>query len=335
MRNFDIVKDSSIWHNNNNFSAVERKDPYLRIGIVKKVYIDKLTTDLRYLVEMRDRNDAIELNCRLLRKFGGVFNYEEVIFHGYKFDDKPDPVQAFDAKAGDVVLVGLLNGEAREGIILGSLSHPARKSKMDIAKGQQYMSEFNGIETSINELGEYKLTFKAIPKNIKKLDEKPSQKLPAPEYDDKIGTSFFKFDKTGSYEVSDNSKEEGFQNLKIDKAKGTFEINSGKIKLLLTKKGEKISIKCKDTTLTSDDKITAKTKEFSLDASKSAKIKSAKVAIGKDGVELLAQIFQLVEKLGMVKPISPVGPCTPLMATPEWPDVKQIQSKIKEITGTL
>lgn len=331
---FSIVKDSTIWRNSSNFEAVNFKDPNIRLGIVKRAYRDELTSDLRYLVEVRDRNDGIELNCRLMRKFGGVYNYEDTVFHGYKFDDKPDPVSSFEAKAGDVVLVAHLNGEAREGIIIGCVMHPARTSDIDITKGPQYKAEFNGIETKINEFGEYTVTFKAVPTNAPKLNDKPSAKIPPPQYDTKVGTSFFKFDKTGSYEVSDNDQN-GIQNIRIDKPKGLIEINSGKIKLTLTKKDEKVDLKCKLLNIVADDKITGKTKEYTLEASTFIKMKSPKVAIGKQGIELLDQLFQLVEALGKVTPISPVGPCTALKATPQWPGVVGIQSKIKEITGSL
>lgn len=331
---FETVKDSSIWHSSSNFTAVESKDPYIRIGIVKKVYRDKTTTDLRYLVEIRDKNDQIELNCRAMRKFGGAYNYEDVVYRGYKIDDKPDPVQAMDAKAGDMVVVAHLNGEAREGIIIGGLAHTARTSTVDITKGPQYKSEFNGIETVINESGEYTVTFKAIPTNAKKLEDKPSKKIAAPTYDTKIGTSFFKFDKTGSYEVGDNSTT-GKQSIKIDKANGIVHVNSGKITLTMTKKEEKVELKCKILNIVSDDKITGKTKEYSMDASTSVKIKSPKVAIGKDGVELLDQLSQLVDALGKVIPISPVGPCSAIAASPQWNGVVSVQSKIKSITGGL
>lgn len=331
---FNIVKDSSIWQNSGAFSAVHSKDPYLRIGIVKKVFREQRTTDIKYLVEIQDKSDSIEVNARMLRKFGGVYNYEDFIDHGYKYDDKPDTTRAFDAKAGDAVLVAFLNGESREAVILGGLIHPARKSKLDVDKGPQYLSEFNGVETSINNDGEYKLTFKAVPKNAKKLDEKPSGKIAAPEYDTKVGGSFFHFDKTGSIELNDKD-EDGIQNLRIDKKAGTITVNSGKIKLTMTKKSETVELKCKVLNITSDDKITGKTKEYSMDASTSVKIKSPKVAIGKPGVELLDQLFQLVEMLGKVTPISPIGPCTPLMSTPQWSGVTSVQSKIKEITGGL
>lgn len=334
MDKFGIVKDSSIWQNSSNFSAVNNKDPYLRIGIVKKVYREARTTDIKYLVEIQDKNDSIEVNARLLRRFGGVYNYEDVVDHGYKFDDKPDATRDFGAKAGDAVLVAFMNGQAREAVILGGLIHPARKSTIDITKGPQYVSEFNGVETTINETGEYKLTFKAVPTNAKDLNNLPQKVIPAAKYDDKIGGSYFWLDKTGSIEINDMDKN-GIQNMRIDKPKGTITVNSGKIKLTLTKKDEKVELKCKLLSIVADDKITGKTKEFELGATTSVKINSPKVAIGKEGIELLDQLFQLIDMLGKVTPISPVGPCTALVATAQWPDVASVQAKIKEITGSL
>ncbi len=334
MDKFGIVKDSSIWQNSQQFAAVNGKDPYLRIGIVKKVYREARTTDIKYLVEVQDKNDSIEVNARLLRRFGGVYNYEDVVDHGYKFDDKPDPTRDFEAKAGDAVLVAFLNGQAREAVILGGLIHPARKSTLDITKGPQYQSEFNGVETRINENGEYILTFKAVPTNAKALDNKPGKAIPAPTYDTKIGGSFFSFDKTGSIEINDKDQN-GIQNMRIDKPAGTITINSGKIKLTMTKKEEKVELKCKVLTITSDDKISSTTKEYKLDASTFIKMNSPKVAIGKPGIELLDQLFQLVEALAKVIPISPVGPCSAIGSSPQWPGVVAVQSKIKEITGSL
>jgi hypothetical protein len=142
------------------------------------------------------------------------------------------------------------------------------------------------------------------------------------------------FDKTGSFEINDKAQQD-LQNFRIDKPKGTVEINSGKIKLTMTKKGEKVDLKCKVLNIVSDDKINEKTKEFKLDASTSVKVNSPKVAIGKSGVELLDQLSKLVDAMGKVTPISPVGPCTPLMSTPQWPGVTAVQAKIKEITGAL
>src|ERR1035437_8425661 len=142
---FDIVKDSSIWRSWNDQDAISRKDPYLRVGIVKRVYTDVKSSTLRYLVEVRDRSDAIEINAQQMRKFGGIYNYEGMVLQGYRVGDLPDATNDFAAKAGDTVLVACLNGEQREGIIIGGLSHPGRKSKVSVHDGPIYISEFNGI----------------------------------------------------------------------------------------------------------------------------------------------------------------------------------------------
>ena len=96
---FEIVKDSSIWRQGTDQAAISRRDPYLRVGIVKRVYRDTTTTDIRYLVEIRDMNNISEVNAGMMRSFGGVFNYEDVIMQGYKISDQPDPTNDFTAKA--------------------------------------------------------------------------------------------------------------------------------------------------------------------------------------------------------------------------------------------
>ncbi len=332
---FSIVKDSSIWKSSSDHSALMHRDAFIRIGIVRSTFVDADDKDLRFLVEIQDKNNKVYANARVLRRFGGVYNYEDIMGRGYQHDDKPDPVSDFSAKAGDMVAVAFLNGSTREAIIIGGLLHPARGVSLDYKKGPQYISEFNGVETSINDSGEYKLVFKAQPVNLKDLSNKPTSKIKPPKYDDKVGGSYFWLDKTGSIEINDSEKQKGPQSVRIDKPKGMISIQSGKIKLEMSKEKELVTLKCKVLEVTSDNKITNKTKEYKTEATTSVKINSPKVAIGKEGIELLDQLFQLVEMLGKVTPISPVGPCTPLMSTPQWSQVKQVQSKIKEITGSL
>jgi len=331
---FDIIKDSSVWRQETDQKAISRRDPYLRLGIVKRVYRDTVTTDIRYLVEIRDMNNISEVNASLLRRFGGVYNYEDVILQGYKISDRPDPTSDFKAKAGDTVLLAFLNGQSREGIILGGVSHPARASALSIKDGPQYLSEFNGVENSINKDGEFTTTFKGLPTNIAQLNNTPSAKIPAPKYDLKVGTTFTKFDKTGSWETSDNATVDP-QRVRIDKPNGKILINSGQVSLIFTKGSQDVSMKTKTLVVTADTSVTETTKDWSITASSTAKIKSPKVAFGTDGVELLDQLAQLVDALGKVTPISPIGPCTALSATPEWPAVDAIKAKIKEITGSL
>jgi len=331
---FEVVKDSSIWQSKSNFSTSKSKDNSLRIGVVKKVYLDPSADEIRYLVDVRDKSDSIEMNCRMLRRFGGVFNYEDTIYHGYKFTDRPDQVQSFDTKAGDAVLVGFLNGEGREAIILGGVMHSARSSTLDITQGPQYASEFNGVKTEINQNGEYILTFRGIPTNSAILNSTPNLTLPAPTYNTTVGTSFFKLDQTGSMELNDNSTS-GVQNLRIDKSGGFIIVNAGAISLKMTKSSQEVDLLCKVLNITSSTSITQTTQTFRTEASTSATVKSPKIALGTDSIELLDQLFQLIDALGTIITISPVGPCDPLSTTGQWSAVTAIQSKIKQITGSI
>jgi hypothetical protein len=329
-----IVKDSSIWRDDDSFSFHHHAESQIRIGVVIKALNEEDTNELRYLVEVYRLNSKIILNCKMLRRFGGAYNYEDFISRGYNIDQNKLEDSPFEAKAGDIVVVAFLNGLSRDGVILGGLSHPARKTQISAKDGPQYKSEFNGIEKSINKDGEYKVTFKGQPTNLSKLNNKPSSDLPLPVYDEEKGTSYYKFSKDGSFEVSDNAKKD-LQSIKIDKTNGTVEILSGNISLKLTKSTELVTLKNKQTLINTEESIIANTKKTQINSSEKASIKSPKIAIGKEGVELLDQLAKLIDALGKVQPISPVGPCTPLLATGQWAQVEQIKAKIKEITGTF
>lgn len=345
MSDLGIIKDSSIWTNPSSYNAVDKRDNQLRIGIIKEVFFNKETGDFRYLVETRDKNDAIEVNCRMLRKFGGVYNYEDIIHRGYNIDDNPDPVSAFEAKAGDIVLVGMFNGQGREGVIIGGLMHAARKSTLDVKKGPQYKSEFNGIETSINELGEYTLTFKGQPTNLSKLKDKPSVELPAAQYNTDIGSSYFKMDSKGSLKLDDNSKQDP-QSFKIDKELGVVDLISGKISLRFKKEDESVSLKSKILSINSEDSITIETKIKHTSAIESATIDSPKIALGTGNIELLDMISQLCEEVKKLatensSEIHPtgVGPSGPPTNAGQYSAIAskagEIKSKIDTIKGTL
>jgi hypothetical protein len=326
------VRDSSIWVNPGLARKNEGRDPYLRIGIVKKVFVDTTQGDLRYLTEIQDKSDKIQTNCRAMRRFGGVYNYEDIVNRGYNTNDTPDPVQNYECKAGDIVLVAFFNGEGREGVILGGLTHAARKVSLDIADGPQYKSEFNGVETLINKDGEYIVTFRGQPTNLAQLSNTPRNKIPAPTYDTAVGTSFYKFDKTGSFTVSDNSQG-GVQSIFIDKPSGVIQVLSGSVSLKISKSPQSVEWACKTMDTKAQDKISATTKEFTVDSSTRAYIKTPKVAIGTDAIELLDQLAKLIDALGTVMPISPIGQCTSLKASPGWPGVETVKGKIKQITG--
>jgi phage gp45-like len=329
-----IVKDSSIWTDPSNTATLNKLDGLIRIGIVKSAFNDADTGELRYLVEIQSNAKKINMNCRLMRRFGGVYNYEDYIYQGYKTTDAPDPVTSFEAKAGDAVLVGQLNGQGREGVILGGLTHAARQTSIQASDGPQYDSEFNGIHTNINNAGEWTLTFKALPTNISVLSSTPSSRIPAPQYNTTVGSSYMKFDKTGGFIVSDNATSDP-QFLHIDKAAGTVTVNSGQISLVMTKSSQAVILTSKALTINSSDSIDENTTNYHLIASATAKFDSPKIAIGHADIELLDQITQLIDAIGKILPISPVGPCTALNTVEDWPDVEKIKAKINQIKGGL
>lgn len=327
------VKDSSIYFDPSMFRGNMGKDPYLRTGIVKSVDLSS-DSDLRYLVEVLDKNDKIPINCRMMTRFGGVYNYEDVVYRGYKTNDKPDPIQNLDAKAGDIVIVAFFNGEGREGIILGGITHAARDVTLDATLGPQYMSEFNGMNTNINANGEWILTFRGQPTNLSGLLNLPRDEIPAPIYDTNIGSSFMKFDMNGGWTVSDNATSDP-QSFVIDKAAGTVTTTSGQISLKMTKADQSVILTSKTLTINSSESISENTKDYHLIASATAKFDSPKVAIGHQDVELLDQLTQLIDALGKILPLSPVGPCTMLNTVADWPVIESIKAKINQIKGSL
>lgn len=329
-----IVKDSSIWVDPGNVSVANRLDGLIRIGIVKGAFNDADTGELRYLVEIQSNSKKINMNCRMMRRWGGVYNYEDFIDRGYKTNDAPDPVSGFNAKAGDAVLVGQLNGQGREGVILGGLTHAARTTVIQASDGPQYDSEFNGIHTNINVDGEWTLTFKGQPTNLSGLDNIPSGAIPPPQYDTTVGSTFMKLDMTGSWTINDNATSDP-QSIVIDKPNGTITTTAGQISLVMTKSSQAVVLTCKDLTVNSSNSITENTTAYQLKASATAKFDSPKIAIGHDAIELLDQLTQLIDALGNVIPISPVGPCTALNSVNDWPVVEQIKGKINQIKGSL
>lgn len=71
------------------------------------------------------------------------------------------------------------------------------------------------------------------------------------------------------------------------------------------------------------------------DSGKKLSLKSPKLAIGDGSTELLKELADLIDKLGQVKVLTPVGPAAPMTASPEWSGVMSVQSKIKSITGSF
>lgn len=334
MNPFEKIKDSSIWHNTDDMVAVTKKDPYVRVGIVIKGMLDEDTSEPKYLVEVRDRNDKITMWCRVASRFGGAYNYEDYTLRGYTSSPLSALADFFAAKAGDFVIVVALAGETREGVILGGLKHPSRESKLDPEEGPAYAKEFNGIEEKITPDGEYTLTFLGQPINRALLSAPSSVPIIPPIYNPAITGSYIKFDSTGGFEINDSAIGLS-QSIKLDKLGGTLTIKSGTNELSMDKFGLTTNIKTGQLSIEGALSIEAKTIQFSVDALATVKIKGLQVAIGNNGVELFDELIKLIDSIGQVQVTSPVGPCTPIMATPQWVQIELIKAKLMTVKGSL
>ncbi len=268
------VKDSSLYKDQNFFDLYNQKETAIRTGVVQSSFFDKNLEETVYLVEVNTMRGVMPLYCRKLERFGGVYNYED--FSHQTFNHEQDPMANRDLKAcpGDLVLVAYINGIRNFGTIIGALRHKGRQEKISNKSG--YMSEFNGVETNINDFREYTLTFKGLPTNIKKLDSSSRAKIDPPAYDGKIGSGYLKWDKTGSFTVSDNATEK-VQSLKIDKPNGKIIITSGATVLTIDKNTESYTIQNKITTINSSESFSLNTKKTNIASSESYTLKSPKI----------------------------------------------------------
>lgn len=267
-----IIKDSSIWQDDGAFSVEKNLDCSLKIGVVRDI-VEIDGPDIAYIVEVWLGGKYTPIQCTRSSRFGGVYNYEEFTYRGMEPDDSSASDGLFDYKKGDVVLIAYLYGDSREGIIINGINHPARPRLFDLDSGIVYQSEFNGINKSITNTGEYTTTFKGIPTNIAEL-ESPStgEPIPAPEYDAAIGYTYMKYDETGSWIISDNdgveidaetgeqTSSETLQSIFIDKPNGKIIITSGKTTLTIDKAEESYTIVNKVTTFESEDEWNLNTK---------------------------------------------------------------------------
>jgi len=162
---------------------------------------------------IEDDNTSIYDNCIAMESFG---NAADFFTAKLRKTDKPQEVKSKGSATkqnGAVVLVLCLNGQSEQGIIIGSLSHPNKKTPLTKDAGHHMEGEYNGINWQVNNDGELTVTFKSA-SSFKNNDV---------EYQDNDAQgTFIKMDKTGSIDLNDNNGE----NIKIDKANQNIEVNA-------------------------------------------------------------------------------------------------------------
>jgi len=171
------VRDSSVLQDPDVFRVFDGKDCAIRVGIVREERQDS-NQHTRYIVEVASGGRQIPVSCVMMTRFGGAYNFEEFRVRPWvrKFPTALLPESSaskYELRSGDVVLVAYLEGQSREGVILGGLNHPARKEKTTPGN-IEYISMFNGLETQIRKDGSYKVTFKGAPITETVLELPPS-----------------------------------------------------------------------------------------------------------------------------------------------------------------
>jgi len=148
----------------------------LRAGIVVRSYdidsdlnVSKLVPEYDVVVIEQDSNRAVTpityKNCIAASSFGSIADFFEARLRAQKkVKDKQTKGKDFAGQDGALVLLLCLDGASEKAIIIGSLPHPDRKSKLK-GKGQILAGEFNGISISISEDGSANLTFKGATDN--------------------------------------------------------------------------------------------------------------------------------------------------------------------------
>lgn len=320
------VRDSSLYSNPRFYTAALKQDSSLHVGIIRRAFVD-LNDQYIYVVEVDNAGAAVEINCVMVSRFYSPMNYEE--YNLYPYLDNKLPVQnanthldSYSDRTGDIVIVGFLNGNAREGVILGTIKHIKRKTTLK-SDELAYITEFNGVETKIKDDGTYKVTWKSKPKNV----------AFKPVYNELVGGSYYGFDTNGSFYVTDNDLlQKQFITVKKDKhsiciVSGDNRLEIGKTDIAGT---NALGIK---TTIS-----TIESKDFNLSATNSLKAKSqemhfktTKIAIGNSQVELIDTLTKLIVEIGNIIVTSPWGTCSPVNTSPNWPKIVQM----KELLSTL
>lgn len=333
----DLPIDSSYYSHPYTTGAHAAKDNTIRVGIVA---IERLNESgaIEYVVDLDNGSTSMPVVCMVVSRFGGVHNYEEYNFRPWikatNREDAPNAAYAgYALRAGDMVLVALIGGNGREGVIIGSMNHPARtdygkNTNLEVGDAS-YHSLFNGVKKTIYPDGQYKTIFNGLPTNTTALDKAPDGTVPpAPEFDESIAGSYYGFDGTGSFIMK--TSEELF--LQIDKEKHIYM----SVRDTLVEVTDAAHAIIAGTINRTADKYVIKTTKAEVHESLKISLKGTQIAIGNDQIELIDGLIQLIDALGTSIVTSPVGTCTPLNASPTWASsVVPLQVKLQTLKTSL
>jgi len=338
-----IVQDSSLFKDDESYKVKDFKDNSIRVGIVRSsIEVDEIGT--KYLVEVYVDGNQVPCSCVPLSRFNSPYNFEEIRLkpwlRGSAASGRLDPGTAsvYNLRDGETVVVAFLDGTAREGVILGSIKHPVRDTVTE-EETLAYHSVYNGVETTIDTEGAYKVTFQGSPLNDAEEVAPGTQEPTEVEYDEDIAGSFYSFDTTGSFTI-DCGNDEGPNSIKIlkDPGGGSLIIESGAniINIAGSSSEGELSVTTGILSIETSEISMVAEKTFKVEATQDVSIKGLTVALGNDTIELVDGLLQIIDAIGQITVTSPVGTCTPIMASPQWGSgVVPLITQLNTLKGSL
>jgi len=271
------------------------KNNSLRVGTIIKTHaldensnVSKTAVEYDVIVSEQDANKgSVHItyrNCLYQDGLGGIGDFFEKTLRSQK--KKKTKKDGFDSAGqdGSQVLLLCLNGASDRAIIIGSLKHHDRKTKLT-GKGPQMFGSFNGIDVQIETDGSCRLTFNGATDN----DGKP--------LDAKQGVTTVDIEKDGSVQIKNAGVTQRLQKdgKVVLNAEDTMSISNKKT--LTISSGEK-----KNVTLKADEgKLSVDAVSMALKASGSATMDFGSLKISSEGEALLKAQSINMEASSMVK----------------------------------
>jgi hypothetical protein len=202
----------------------------LMAGIVIRVYetddeknLNKNIPEYDVLVVQQNGLESMEptiyKNCINVESFGGKADFFEYKMRAV--DNKPQDNQKailnvnFKEQHGNMVLLLCLDGSTDKGIIVKSVSHKGRKTKLTKEAGLHLEGEYNGLNWKIDKDGALTVTFKSKTNN---------EGVPQ---DKQAGGTHIQIDKTGQVDINTNLKDAEETYIRMDKKNKDVGLKAG------------------------------------------------------------------------------------------------------------
>lgn len=303
LNNGAVLPSGLLSGSNDNMMAGFKKtyqNSSLRIGVVKESYsvkdpnnITKLVPEYDVIVfEQNEDKGATVItykNCMAAESLGSIADFFEANLRKIKNKKSKGTTPTLGGHNGAVVLLLCLDGMSEKGIIVGSLTHPDRKTTL-VDTEPHLEGEYNGVNIKVEKDGSTTLTFKGATDNDGKATD-ASQ-----------GNTVMKIEKDGSYQVNHKTitqrlDKKGQASLTADDdisnttkknfnvtateniaLKATKDLNAECDKLVAKATGSAM-LECQKLDIKAESEINIKGSEFQVEAESLAQIKASTIVL--------------------------------------------------------